>query len=236
MLQLNHQQYVTNIAINYLEIFILYIVIIIITYWGKKMKIKLFGIFVITLLITIATSPIVSAVPILDQRQEKCDGEKFIPNLAWQEFIPTMKLLREVEVKVTHWYGGSPNLKLSIEQPLGTVLTFKELPVSDIPSGTSGWVNFDVPDYTLTPGQKYYITLTYPPGGEYGWCAGNGDPYVSGESSGPADEDFCFRTWANKGKSKNSINIEGEWSNPLFQWFLENHPHLFPLLRQLLRL
>ena len=84
--------------------------------------------------------------------------------------------------------------------------------------------------------QKYYITLTYPPGGEYGWCAGNGDPYVSGESSGPVDEDFCFRTWANKGKSKNSINIEGEWSNPLFQWFLENHPHLFPLLRQILGL
>jgi len=50
---------------------------------------------------------------------------------------------------------------------------------------------------------------------------------------GPADDDFCFRTWANKGKSKSSIYIEGKWSNPLFQWFLENHPHMFPLLRQL---
>ena len=202
----------------------------------RKMKRKIIGIFVMTLLITIATQPIVSAVPILDQRQEKCDKDNFIPNLAWQEFIPTMKILREVEVKVTQWYGGSPNLKLSIEQPLGTVLTFKELPVSDIPSGTSGWVNFDVPDYTLTPGQKYYITLTYPPGGEYGWGTGIGDPYISGESSGPADEDFCFRTWANRGKSKSSINIEAKWSNPLFLNFLENHPYMFPLLRQLLGL
>ena len=197
---------------------------------------KIIGILVVTLLAATVTLPIASAGPNLDQSQEKCDETYYISSSDWQEFIPTMKILVEVEVKVAQWYGGSPDLKLSIEQPLGTILTFKELPASAIPSPTAGWVTFDVPDVTLIPGQKYFIKLTAPLGSEYGWCAGHGDPYLSGESSRLPDDDFCFRTWANKGKSKNSINIEGKWSNPLFQWFLENHPHMFPLLRQFLRL
>jgi hypothetical protein len=200
------------------------------------MKKKKIVVLVMMLMFITAISPIISAGPILDQSQEKCDQELYFPNLAWQEFIPTMKILREVEVKVVQWFGGSPDLKLSIEQPLGTVLTFKELPVSAINSGTSTWVTFDVPDYTLTPGQKYYITLSFALGGEYGWCAGHGDPYVSGESSGAADDDYCFRTWANRGKSRGLNIIESEWSNPLFQLLFKNHPNLFPLLQKILRL
>ena len=121
---------------------------------------KIIGILVVTLLAATVTLPIVSAGPNLDQSQEKCDETYYISSSDWQEFIPTMKILVEVEVKVAQWYGGSPDLKLSIEQPLGTILTFKELPASAIPSPTAGWVTFDVPDVTLIPGQKYFIKLT----------------------------------------------------------------------------
>ena len=147
-----------------------------------------------------------------------------------------MKILKMVEVRVVQWYAGSPDLKLTVEKPLGSVLRTKEVSANFIPSGTTDWVMFDIPDIELTPGDTYVIRLTAPLGSEYGWCAGHGDPYLSGESSRLPDDDFCFRTWANKGKSKNSINIEGKWSNPLVQWFLENHPHMLPLLRQFLRL
>jgi hypothetical protein len=137
---------------------------------------------------------------------------------------------------VAQWFGGSPDMKLTIEQPLGTVLTSKDVDAGLIPSGTAGWVTFDVPNIPLTPGNEYYIKVTAPPGSEYGWCAGYGDPYKKGDSSMLPDcDDFCFKTWGYKGKTKNSVYIENEWSNPLFQWFFQQHPYLFPVLKILLQ-
>jgi len=88
----------------------------------------------------------------------------------------------------------------------------------------------------------YYID--WGDGTNSGWIG----PYPSGE------ERIVSHEWENKGsfiikaKAKNTEGIETDWStleismpknravNPLFLRFLEQHPHLFPLLRQLLGL
>ena len=140
---------------------------------------------VIGLLITATLIPIVGCgktqnkttiIEELDQYQEK-DDECYYITTEWQEFKPTKTNHVRVEVKIVQWYGGSPDLRLSIEKPLGTTLTFTDVPVTSIPSGTADWVSFDIPDYDLVPGQKYYLVLTAPLGSEYGWCGGAPNPY-----------------------------------------------------------
>jgi len=97
---------------------------------------------------------------------------------------------------------------------LGTVLTFKELPASEIPFESSGWVSFDVPDVYLATGEKYYITLTAPLGSEYGWCYSEPDilgrdRYPQGNSSRGSGYDWCFRTF---GLSEGEEEPDGEYS------------------------
>ena len=122
---------------------------------------------------------------------------------------------------------NSPDITLSIEKPLGTSLSSKTLPVSAINSGTCDWVTFDIPDINLIVGATYYIVISYPPGGEYGWCGAWGNPYASGVSDVDPDWDYTFRTIVEKARPR-IVNI--------FINFLENHPNLFPMLRQLLKL
>jgi len=132
----------------------------------------------------------------VDQNQLYGVDHVDIYDFEWQEFAPSKERLARVEVKIAQWYGGSPNLKLSIEKPLGTVLTFKELPASEIPSESYGFVSFDVPDVYLVSGEKYYITLTAPLGSEYSWaCSETDDRYPQGNSSGGTGHDWCFRTF-----------------------------------------
>ncbi len=149
-----------------------------------------------------------------DQDQHYDDDCVYISDFEWQEFVPRNAKHARIEVKVVQWYGGSPDLKLSIEKPLGTVLTFKELPVSEIPSESGDWVSFDVPDVYLIPGEKYYITLTAPLGSEYGWCYGGPDiigrdRYPQGNSSGGSGHDWCFKTFD---LSENEEKPDGEYS------------------------
>ena len=73
--------------------------------------------------------------PIVDQSQPICDDCRFLPNYGWQEFVPQGKTLQTVDVCLAEWYGGSPDITLSIEKPLGTSLSSKTLPVSAINSG-----------------------------------------------------------------------------------------------------
>jgi len=200
------------------------------------MKKKIVGILLMTLLIATITLPTVSAQPHIDQFQDICDETYFIFDYHWQEFVPDMRILEKVDVKVCHWFSGSPDMKMTIEQPFGTVLSTKEVSTVFIPEGTAGWVTFDVPNIPLTPGTKYYIRITAPSGSEYGWCAGYGDPYPKGDSSMLPDcDDFCFKTWCYKGKTRSSVNIDNEWSNPLFQWFFQQHPQIFPILRLIIQ-
>jgi len=188
---------------------------------------KIIVFLVATLFIATVTLPTVSAQPVIDQRQEIEDEVYFISNFHWQEFVPSKEKLLKVEVKVAQWFGGSPDMVLTIEKPLGNVLTSASVSAALIPSPNAGWVEFDVPDIKLTPGQKYVIKVTAPLGSEYGWAAGYGDPYSKGDSSMLPDcDDFCFRTYAPHGKAKSSIGA------PLFlQWFFEKHPNLLPIMQ-----
>ena len=149
-----------------------------------------------------------------DQDQYRDDDCVSISDFEWQEFVPRNAKHARIEVKVVQWYGGSPDLKLAIEKPLGTVLTFKELPANEIPFESSDWVSFDVPDVYLVPGEKYYITLTAPLGSEYGWCYSEPDilgrdRYPQGNSSRGSDYDWCFRTFD---LSENEEKPDGEYS------------------------
>ena len=132
----------------------------------------------------------------LDQNQIYGIDYVFVSDFEWQEFVPSRERLVRVEVRIGQWYSGSPNLKLSIEKPLGTILTFKELPASEIPSESCNWVSFDVPDVYLIPGEKYYIKLTAPLDSEYGWLYNEAnDRYPQGNSSKGSGYDWCFGTF-----------------------------------------
>ena len=111
---------------------------------------------------------------------------------------------------------------------------------------------------TGTP-QKYKTSTTDPDGDpvSYGWDW-NGDNYVDEWTTYyPSGQEIeSYHTWETKGtyqvkvKAKDTHDAESDWSDPLtvtmpknkilintpFIDFLENHPHLFPLLRQLLGL
>ena len=164
---------------------------------------KLFGICMMMLLIVTVVFPIVNSSNVTnnsnlgevkDQYSEWCDDCRYFSGDEWQEFIPTMVKLTRIEVKIAQWFGGSPNIKLTIEKPLGTVLSSKELPVSAIPSPDCDWVSFDIPDINLVPGDNYFIKLNAPLGSEYGWCYSANGLYPNGTSSiWPAD--WCFRTF-----------------------------------------
>ena len=173
------------------------------------------GLLVITLLIAGAVLPSLGSNEfndqplgaVMDQSQDWSDDCLYISGFEWQEFIPTMKKHVRIEVKIAQWYTDSPNIKLTVEKPLGTILAFKEVPASVIPSGVCDWVSFDIPDIILTPGVNYFIRLTAPPGSEYGWGIAYNGLYPDGESSqSPAD--WCFRTYCleNNPPNKPSTN------------------------------
>lgn len=167
------------------------------------MKKEIFGILVFMLLIATVVLPVVNSLKIenilktgevLDQHSDWSDDCIYISGSEWQEFIPTMIIHTRIEVKIVQWYSGSPDLKLTVEKPLGNVLSSKELPASSIPSGVCDWVSFDIPDVNLVPGHNYFIRLTAPIGSEYGWGFSANGLYPPGNSSiWPAD--WCFRTY-----------------------------------------
>lgn len=163
--------------------------------------------------------------PITDQSQEKCDECAFIPNYAYQSFVPQEKKLLQIDVCIAQWYGGSPDLKVSIERPLGTALTSASLTAAQVPSGSCDWVTFDLnPDIQLQKGETYFIVLSYPPGGEYGWCGAYGDLYSKGTSDKHPDWDYCFRTIVDKSKPRiQFLDIFLEMINnyPMLRLFLK---------------
>jgi hypothetical protein len=131
---------------------------------------------------------------VLDQKQEKSDDCLVIHD-EWQEFKPTMNNLVRVEVKAAQWHNSSINCKLTIEKPLGNVLTQKSLPCGAFQYGVCGWVSFNVPDISLISGQSYFIRLVGTNGSDYGWSIGWSNPYSQGGSS-KSGGDWCFRTFA----------------------------------------
>ena len=194
------------------------------------------------LLTTGATIPITGALSldnntkqIIDQKQENEDECVFIPNYAWQQFVPTGTKLIKVDVKVAQWFGGSPDLKMTIEKPLGTPHASASLPASAIPSGACDWVTFDTyPKTPLTPGDVYHIVLSYDPGGEYGWAGAWGDLYTNGISDKDVKWDWCFRTYVDKSIPKTYTPTFND--NMFFTGILQKLLVRFPMILHILNL
>ena len=117
----------------------------------------------------------------------------------------------------------------------------------DIEGPTSGKPGVEYP---------YRLCSTDPDGDDISYCINWGDgsgevcigPFPSGQ------EATAKHTWSDEGtytikaKAKDTYGAESDWAtlevsmprnkqfNSLFLRFLENHPHLFPILRQLLGL
>ena len=181
------------------------------------MKKKIVGIFVSLMFIIsfligmvgFVTSDDLQLEEKIDQSQELCYECELFENYAWQEFVPTITDLIRVDVCVAQ-FGGSTDLTLSIEKPLGFSLTSKILPVSAIPSNECNWISFDFPDITVTPDDNYYIVLSYPLGGEYGWCNAWNESYPQGDSD--VDYyDYCFRTVGYEVLSPPDLIVNNVW-------------------------
>ena len=141
----------------------------------------------------------------MDQSQELCEWCEHVGPvywISWQEFIPIADNLSRVEVKIARTAEYPDNhypITMTIESPLGVVLTSKTLnwnEVPELPWCQTAWISFDVPDIPLTPGQSYYIVLTSV-GLSYHWCAVDWDEYLPGESNFDVyyPWDWTFRTY-----------------------------------------
>ena len=180
------------------------------------MKKKIIGILIVALLIA-TTIPAIGNIntigfsnkfpatiqEVKDQYQESCGTEEYWlqcnPSKNWQQFVPTMANHVRVELHAGEWCQCSYPITLTIERPLGTVHTSKTLIYSDFPYNQNGWVSFDIPDVILTPGNQYYLVLTFDCGSEYGWSGSTGNPYPNGASSEGGTIDYCFRTFCEEG-------------------------------------
>lgn len=159
----------------------------------------------------------------IDQNQEIDDGFRVIRSSEWQQFVPVVKKLIRIEVKLKAVVGETSSIKLSIEQPLGTSLTSIELSPSSIPT-TGDWVSFDIQDITLTLGERYYIVLSTSPNSNYYWYGSSSNPYSNGISSVGSGWDWCFRTYVDTHKSVFINNIQSELKMKTFSilFFMQN--------------
>jgi hypothetical protein len=104
--------------------------------------------------------------------------------------------------------ANEPPLNLSIERPLGTILTQKSLPWNAVPQMYCNWTSFDVPDISITPGLTYYIVLTFEMGADYNWCGAWNNPYPPGISNRDPTWDWTFRTYYDEIPEECCLSIE----------------------------
>ena len=145
----------------------------------------------------------------------------------------------------------NPDVNYSIREVVLYKISGSEPPHKpERPSGPEKGVpgtSYSYTSSTIDPdGDELFYNFSWSDGNYSGWLG----PYPSGESVSTA------YIWENTGiysvkvKAKDIFNLESYWSDPLtvrmpknkpylntpFIRFLEQHPHLFPLLRQLLEL
>jgi len=203
------------------------------------MKRKKISIILFILLILSLTIPFVNGINfynsnktingVIDQYQEHSDGWDDINDNAWQEFIPIGDNLLSVQVKIRKSFIWPPNLNLSIEKPLGNVLTNTSLPSQSIPWETCDWVIFNFPDIPLEKEQTYYIVLSYKGNqeGNYDWSGAWGNLYPQGESSKDPQWDWCFRTIVDKNYKTTSLSFNSK--NERTDLYLVNYSNNFLL-------
>jgi hypothetical protein len=197
----------------------------------KKVCILVMTLLIGAMVLPVAGTTNINNIPVMgpgvvDQEQTDTSEGHFLENykIHTQEFVNYGNMIEKVEVHIGHYFGGSEPMTLSIEKPLGNKITFVTLPASAIPDHYRDWTTFDFQDAQLQKGEKYYIAIEFACCSEYEWSGAHGDPYPLGGSSHPdIDWDYAFRTIVDKSRS-NTFNSP-------FQWFLQQYPNLFLILR-----
>jgi hypothetical protein len=189
----------------------------------------------------------------LDQQQTNQEGSGFliIPT-QWlaQGFKPTVEKLAAVQLYI--FKHGSPPAGVKLTASIRDTLNGSDLAVTSVSADQIEdykWITFNFPEINVTPEEQYYIVCRSDGGSGdnvYCWFYGNNNPYDRGNAWMSVDEglnwdkfvtgynyqdpDFCFKTYSKKTRDR---TFE---TNLLFLRFLENHPRIFPILRQLLGL
>jgi hypothetical protein len=170
------------------------------------------------------------------------------PCSCYQQFQPSLPKLTKINVLLEKPGGAQTHYKkyyLAVKkggwatQPL--TLTYIE--GTDVTSTTPVWYEFDFPDIDVVKGDTYGIQMYgvdyNPAAAAVRWCHtdhdvyGYGGGYTDDDGDGgfnllPGHGDFTFVTYGMDKKSK-------EFNMPFLN-FLENHPNIFPIIRQLLGL
>ena len=148
------------------------------------------------------------------------DGSPYNIQLA-QSFIPTKEVITRIELYIGKNITVTRNLTVSIRKELteDDLVSIEVLP-EDVPTQEFDWVEMDIKNTRLTPGQTYYIVAltTNVTDNYYAWC-GNADPesYLFGCLWYSLDEG---NTWGNESTNSQTGYIE-EWlsqhQNPTFE-------------------
>ncbi len=143
----------------------------------------------------------------------------YMPPLG-QEFTTTVFILARVDVDIVEAGGAEGWLRLNVREGTsppsvtGTVLATATQPVG---ASFSGWLSFDIPDVSVTPGSLYVIELqTETPFPFNPMWNSNEDPWVNDPYPGGVaitsgqpspNNDYHFRTW---GPDECTITISGQ--------------------------
>ncbi|KYK21127.1 hypothetical protein AYK21_05190 [Thermoplasmatales archaeon SG8-52-2] len=184
----------------------------------------------------------------LDQQQTNQEGQGLIilPS-QWlaQGFKPTVEKLAAVQLFI--FKHDNPQAGIEIFVSIRDSINGSDLVLTSVSADQVEdykWVTFNFPEINVTPEKTYYIVCRSDGGSGtdvYCWFYGSNNPYDRGDAWVSLDQgenwdkivnynnpDFCFKTY-----SKNTRSRTHEMNN-LFLRFLENHPHIFLILRQLL--
>ncbi|UCF49152.1 MAG: hypothetical protein JSU91_05230 [Thermoplasmatales archaeon] len=184
----------------------------------------------------------------LDQQQTNQEGQGLIilPS-QWlaQGFKPSVEKLAAVQLYI--FKHDNPPAGIEITVSIRDTINGSDLvqiSVSADQIEDYKWVTFNFPEITVTPEETYYIVCRSDGGSGtdvYCWFYGSNNPYDrgyawvsldAGETWGKIvnydNPDFCFKTYSKNTRSRPYV------INSIFLRFIEDHPHMFPLLRFLL--
>jgi len=186
----------------------------------------------------------------LDQQQTKQEGQgMLILPSQWlaQGFKPSVEKLAAVQLYI--FKHDNPPAGIEIIVSIRDSMNGSDLVLTSVSADQVEdykWVTFNFPEITVIPEETYYIVCRSDGGSAtdvYCWFFGGNNPYDRGDAWVSVDEgknwtkivnydnpDFCFKTYSKNTKSK-TIDM-----NPIFSRFLDNHPNILTILRQILQL
>ncbi|HEC89674.1 MAG TPA: tandem-95 repeat protein, partial [Thermoplasmatales archaeon] len=147
----------------------------------------------------------------LDQQQTTYNKDLSLYGTRWaaQSFTPTLETLTKIELYIKKTGSPSENLELLVRENSidGPTIASITLPPTAI-STSYQWIEFDITDTTVTPGNNYYIIL-HTNGGSasnsYYWAFSSTNTYTNGSlwfssNSGTTwnqytQYDTCFKTY-----------------------------------------